>query len=38
MESYLKTHTREGDIILTMGAGDLYKVGETLLKNNSISV
>ncbi len=29
---YLSTHTRPGDLILTMGAGDIYKVGEMLLE------
>ncbi len=30
--AYLKTVAREGDIILTVGAGDIYKAGEMLLK------
>ncbi|MBB6218453.1 UDP-N-acetylmuramate--alanine ligase [Anaerosolibacter carboniphilus] len=28
---YLSLHTHPGDLILTMGAGDIYKVGEMLL-------
>jgi UDP-N-acetylmuramate--alanine ligase len=28
---YLKAEARDGDLILTMGAGDIYKVGELLL-------
>jgi len=28
---YLRKHASEGDIILTMGAGDIYNVGEMLL-------
>lgn len=30
--AYLKSIAREGDIILTVGAGDIYKAGEMLLK------
>ncbi len=30
--SYLSTEAREGDIILTVGAGDIYRAGEALLK------
>ncbi len=30
---YLKVNTRPGDLIITMGAGDIYKVGEAFLKN-----
>lgn len=30
--AYLKTIAAEGDIILTVGAGDIYKAGEMLLK------
>ena len=30
--SYLSTIAREGDVILTVGAGDIYKAGEALLK------
>ena len=29
---YLKTHARPGDVILTVGAGDIYRAGEALLK------
>ena len=30
--AYLKSIAREGDIIITVGAGDIYKAGELLLK------
>ena len=30
--TYLRSIAREGDIILTVGAGDIYKAGEMLLK------
>ncbi|KYH34354.1 UDP-N-acetylmuramate--L-alanine ligase [Clostridium tepidiprofundi DSM 19306] len=30
---YLNKHCNEGDIILTVGAGDIYKVGEIFLEN-----
>jgi len=29
---YLKAHISSGDIVVTMGAGDIYKVGEMLLE------
>lgn len=29
---HIKAHAKEGDIILTIGAGDVYKVGEELVK------
>lgn len=32
LSSYLRSVAREGDIILTVGAGDIYKAGEMLLK------
>lgn len=31
--AYLRSIAREGDIILTVGAGDIYKAGEMLLKS-----
>jgi UDP-N-acetylmuramate--alanine ligase len=31
--AYLKEIAREGDVILTVGAGDIYKAGEALLNN-----
>ena len=31
IEAYLKDTARAGDIIITMGAGDIYKVGEKLV-------
>jgi len=34
--AYLKSIAREGDIILTVGAGDIYKAGEMLLKEGMI--
>ena len=27
---YLKEHIQEGDIVITMGAGDIYRAGEAL--------
>lgn len=30
--NYLKSHINEGDLVITMGAGDVYKVGDMLLK------
>ena len=30
---YLEEHAEPGDLIITMGAGDIYKVGESFLKN-----
>ncbi len=30
--AYLKTNVKPGDLILTMGAGDVYKIGEMLAK------
>ena len=30
--AYLQANARPGDIILTVGAGDIYKAGEALLK------
>lgn len=30
---YLKEHLKEDDIAVTMGAGDVYKIGEMLLEN-----
>jgi len=29
--AYLRTHARAGDLILTVGAGDIYKAGDALL-------
>jgi UDP-N-acetylmuramate--alanine ligase len=34
---YLKKNAAPGDLILTMGAGDIYKVGETFLKEKQIA-
>jgi UDP-N-acetylmuramate--alanine ligase len=31
IESYLKTSLKEGDVLITMGAGEQYKIGEALL-------
>ena len=31
---YLQEHIREGDLVLTMGAGDVYKIGESMVKQN----
>lgn len=30
---FLESHVRPGDLIITMGAGDIYKVGEMYLEN-----
>lgn len=32
IENYLLDNLRENDIILTVGAGNIYKLGEDLLK------
>ena len=32
MAVYLKKNTSKGDMVITMGAGDIYKVGDLLLK------
>ena len=29
--SYLNEHVEKGDVVITMGAGDVYKIGETFL-------
>ena len=33
LENTLRAIARPGDIILTVGAGDVYKTGESLLKD-----
>lgn len=33
IEDFLATHCEHGDLVLTMGAGDIVNVGEDLLKN-----
>lgn len=33
---YLQEHVLPGDIIITMGAGDIYKVGELFLRNRQV--
>ena len=30
--AYLAEHVQEGDVVITMGAGDIYRAGEALLK------
>ncbi len=30
---FLTENAKKGDIVITMGAGDVYKIGESLLKN-----
>lgn len=32
IEDFLLQHVEEGDVLITMGAGDIYKVGDDLLK------
>ncbi len=34
IESYLLDRVQNGDIIVTMGAGNVYTIGESLLKSN----
>ncbi len=34
-EIYLRDHLSDGDVLITMGAGDVYKVGEALLEKES---
>ncbi len=34
MANYVRTHSNKGDMVITMGAGDIYKVGEMLLKDD----
>ena len=29
--AYLREHVREGDVVITMGAGDIFRAGEALL-------
>ena len=33
IEAFLREHCVPGDLLITMGAGDVYKVGDDLLKN-----
>lgn len=33
IEKFLRQNAQEGDAIITMGAGDIFKVGENLLRN-----
>ena len=35
LENALKNTAQPGDIILTVGAGDIYRIGEKLVKSNS---
>ena len=35
VSSYLRSIAREGDVILTVGAGDIFRAGEALLEGNS---
>ena len=30
--AYIKERAQKGDMVITMGAGDIYKVGDLLLK------
>ncbi len=32
IRQYLETHCQTGDLLLTVGAGDVYKIGEEFLK------
>ena len=29
--NYVRTNAAEGDLVITMGAGDIYKVGEMII-------
>lgn len=35
IERHIRSVARKGDIILTVGAGDIYKVGERLAEKNT---
>ena len=32
IQKFLRTNAKKGDVVITMGAGDIFKVGENLLK------
>ena len=32
VEEYLETHVQSGDLVMTIGAGDVFKVGEELVR------
>ena len=32
IEAYLREHCKSGDLLMTVGAGDVYKIGENFLK------
>lgn len=34
IESYLRTHCQAGDVLMTIGAGDVYQIGESFLKSH----
>ena len=34
VEDYIKHNAKEGDVVVTMGAGDIYKAGEAALETN----
>ena len=31
---FIKAQAKRGDIVITMGAGDVYKIGDMLLSDN----
>ena len=31
--NFLAENTKKGDVVITMGAGDIFKIGEKLLRN-----
>lgn len=35
IESYILENASTGDVVITMGAGDIYKVGDNILKNQT---
>ena len=32
IRAYLEEHCKEGDLLMTVGAGDVFKIGEAFLK------
>ncbi|WP_425447813.1 UDP-N-acetylmuramate--L-alanine ligase [Dethiothermospora halolimnae] len=37
ISSYLLNNCSDGDVVITMGAGDVYKIGDQLIKINKVS-
>ena len=38
IEEHLITNLKENDLVITVGAGDIYKIGENILKNTASSI